>query len=1080
MLDIDYFKSINDAFGHARGDQTLVDLVRRIYKHIRESDEIYRYGGDEFVVLLPQTDREAAITTAGRLLDAIQDAPFGEAPQINISVSIGVSTFPVDAVTVEDLFESADRRHYLGKAHGRRQVVSQDDIPAREVGLYETERLIERDIQIQVVRGLFDELSAGHRALLQVAGTSGSGRSRFLSEIHKLARLRGCEVLSVNGGMGLKSRRFGALLEAQQVWDNWPAALCDSDALSLAISERLVQKGLSGLVIFVDECSNVDEATRTAALALLNKGILDNVILVWVCGEDVSFPVHVNSKVLRQSVRLEPLSLFGAQIWLRQALGWEAPDEFIAWFYDQAGGLPARLKRAISWLVSQRGIRPGPQGWILTEQYTSLPLQEALGRLELPPNNLPWPLTPFIGRADEILRIRQLLSNSGMVTLLAPNGMGKTRLAIQVGAEVLANFPDGVFFVSFTTVDSALLLHNRIAGALRYRFRSLEDTTRQLLEYLGSRRMLLILDGLEGDLVDTPLLGQIMETAPQVRLLVTSTARLNLPGESLVELSGLPLAHPDPRSSEAAQLFLESARSVLPGYTPSETDWPDILRICRAVEGNPLGLELAAASVSMLPWGQIADSIERNLGSDQLHPGRLDVVFDSLWDTLSEAERSALSALSIFQGGFTAEAARQVTGASPFFLDGLVTHLLAARTTNRRYTLPGLLVGYAFARLKSEHGPLERLRNAHAAYYASLLSASHAARQGSPSLDELGPEVDNLRAAWDWSVQAGHVEQVAQALPGFYNFLVQRGWFQEAIRVLELARADLSGLPGSDLLHVRLLINLAELDYHTGGYEGGCTRLYAALEALEHLDEPFDKASALRMLGSLYSSRGKFEESFQAYNRGLELARLENDLVLQYRFLSSIGVLHYYRQDYPMAQEWLEQALEIARRSEDPEEQAGCLNNMGNVCYQRGELERARTLLEESLALCTYTPSQTLRGAVLDSIGKICTAGGNFSAAAAYFRQGLVLVRGLDALPLTLELLIGIAELWHRQGKSELARRLAGMVSAHPAAVHEVHLRAEHLCTLIPAVEPSALPDPWTAESIPLVVIEVLPMLAEE
>ena len=191
MLDLDHFKSINDAFGHTRGDAVLLEFVARLKALIREADILFRYGGDEFVALLPKTTRQKASALAERLLAEICSATFGGNPPLNLSLSIGVSSYPEDGDTPQVLFEKADQRTYLAKRKGRGRVISLDE-PVDEILAFDSlNRMIERDQPMAVAVRLLEQMPVEKRGVLQISGPAGSGRSRFWPRWAKPPACRG-------------------------------------------------------------------------------------------------------------------------------------------------------------------------------------------------------------------------------------------------------------------------------------------------------------------------------------------------------------------------------------------------------------------------------------------------------------------------------------------------------------------------------------------------------------------------------------------------------------------------------------------------------------------------------------------------------------------------------------------------------------------------------------------------------------------------------------------------------------------------------------------------------------------------
>jgi transcriptional regulator with XRE-family HTH domain len=290
-----------------------------------------------------------------------------------------------------------------------------------------------------------------------------------------------------------------------------------------------------------------------------------------------------------------------------------------------------------------------------------------------PAINLPVMPTPLIGREPELAGLGNLMDDPQcrLLTLVGPGGIGKTHLALEVACRHQDLFPERACFVSLASLSSPTYLVPAIADALGFSFQGQVEPRLQLNNYLRSKEMLLVLDNAEHLLDGVDLFVELLEDAPGVKLLVTSRERLNLQGEWVFEIQGLPVpislkdAHAEEYSSVG--LFVESARRAKVSFEVRAEEWPDVVRICQMVEGMPLGVELAAAWVPVLTCNEIAQEIESSL--DFLTTSMRDVprrqrslraTFNHSWRLLSADERDLLSRLAIFQGGFQRETAEQV------------------------------------------------------------------------------------------------------------------------------------------------------------------------------------------------------------------------------------------------------------------------------------------------------------------------------------------------------------------------------------------------------------------------------------
>ena len=358
----------------------------------------------------------------------------------------------------------------------------------------------------------------------------------------------------------------------------------------------------------------------------------------------------------------------------------------------------------------------------LTTETISAAAPQPFFLTEWQPRALPIPATPFIGREKELADIAARLADPGcrLLTLVGLSGMGKTRMVLQTGIEQQAAFSNGVAFACLTPIQSSRFLANAMADSLRLTLSPAADNWMQINAFLGSKEILLVLDdidhllpgsGQDGfDIVQEKFVD-LLQSAPRLKLLVTSRQRLDLMGEWVYEIQGIALPETvdegDPASNSAVRLFLESARRVDNKFMPAPEDLQSILQICDLVDGMPLGIELAASWVRLLSCEEIVQEMTRSidfLGTELRNvPERhrsMRAIFDQSWDLLLPAEKQALARLSIFRGVFSRDAAEQKAGVSLNTLAGLANKSLIHRVGAGQFKLHNLVRQYAALHLQ--------------------------------------------------------------------------------------------------------------------------------------------------------------------------------------------------------------------------------------------------------------------------------------------------------------------------------------------------------------------------------------------
>lgn len=457
---------------------------------------------------------------------------------------------------------------------------------------------------------------------------------------------------------------------------------------------------------------------------------------------------------------------------------------------------------------------------------SSFPPLRSLGEYVV---SLPTPATRFVGRSEEVRQIVERLNDPAvrLLSLVGPGGAGKTRLAIaaagEIGREGDGRFLDGVYFVPLAPLCTCDSMVTSVAQTVGFRFRQSEEPPRrQLLDFLRRKRVLLVMDNFEHLLDDggADLPADILENAPDVSILATSRTRLNVQGEHLITIGGMraPDAYTIRRwqaiaatdeEAEAAlaravtdyaavRLFAQSAARVRPGFRLRPDNVADVARICRQVQGLPLGIELAAAWLEALSLPEIAAEIEHNLdilATEQRGvPDRqrsIRAVFDTSWALLSDRERAILPMLSVFRGGFAREAAEFVAAATLRDLLGLVNKSwlqpvelrvaerssanadelrvkdapseLVTRSSSLvapsgRFMLHALLRQYAEQKLADLPELEEQARDRQARYFARFLESNMRRMQGAEqarAFDAVAEEFDDIHQAWEWWARRG-------------------------------------------------------------------------------------------------------------------------------------------------------------------------------------------------------------------------------------------------------------------------------------------------------------------------------------
>jgi len=559
-----------------------------------------------------------------------------------------------------------------------------------------------------------------------------------------------------------------------------------------------------------------------------------------------------------------------------------------------------------------------------------------LGEGRFPPlktisnTNLPQPASSFVGREREVEFVVALLRDGArLVTLSGPGGSGKTRLAIESAAELVPEFRNGVFWIGLAALRDPTLVADTVGQTL--------GAKGSLAEHIGERELLLLLDNFEQVVEAAPELPSLLESCPNLRLLVTSRELLRVRGE--VEYPVAPLAQ-----FEALELFC--ARS---GLEPTA----DIAELCRRLDNLPLAVELAAARTSVLTPGQILERLAERL--DLLKGGRdaearqrtLRATIEWSHDLLSADEQGLFARLSVFAGGCTLDAAATVCGADVDTLQSLVDKSLV-RHTEERFWMLETIREFAVERLEETGGTdvLRERYNAEFLELAELAGPELLARSSSIWYDRIEAEHNNIRSVLGDALEQGRTEVALRICAQIRHFWWIRGYWSEGRHWLDSALA--AGGESDPQLRFEPLWGAGLLAFWQGDVDRGGAVAEEML-ALAPEGDP-KRAGAMHMAGMAAGARDDLDQAVELYEESARLAREQGDTGIVTIAVNNLGTIAAYRGNYERALELFEEALAINREGHDRHLVALALLNIGTTTWMLGDLERARELLRDGLA----------------------------------------------------------------------------------------------------------------------------------
>ncbi len=722
-------------------------------------------------------------------------------------------------------------------------------------------------------------------------------------------------------------------------------------------------------------------------------------------------------------------------------------------------------------------------------------------------SNLPVSPTPLVGREHELNLIpKQLLEPvCRMLTLTGPGGIGKTRLSIEVGRTLEPHFPDGVHFISLAGVGLPESILPAVADVLGLGFSGPADLMVQLINFLHNKTTLLIFDNMEHLLDGRELLGQILQGTHHVKMLVTSREQLHLQWEWLFEVQGLPLPDESDENSletnSAIQLFIQRARQASQTFSLESEDIPSIVRICRFVGGLPLAIELAASWARMLSAREIALELEKNL--DFLEARKFDVpqrhrsiktVFDHSWKLLTVNERELLMKLSVFQGGFTREAAADVTDASLFLLSSLVDKSLLRHSKDPdRYDLHELVRTYAYTQLQNNPSEEDETSLKYAIHYADWIQSLEwefkSPRQTQTS-QIIRADTCHWHCAWHWAVDHQRLDLLRKMIPTLSWYFEVNGYYDEAISAFRTGvdRFRMHGAPASlttpeeRAVFAFLIDSTGWFEFRKGNVEIAVPLLQESLEIARELDDPevmyyihgnwgylslftgdveeahrltteslrygqmlkpWHQAIPISVLGIVAYQQGNFQEAYQQLSESLNLWRSVGDprglvFTMIYMGMTALGL-----KEYELTKSILTESNQIAEANMDRWAHAFGLDMLGIASMSQGRNEEALDYFEQSVALQKEIGDQLNAAQTIIHMGQACAAMHSDEDAIRFYLEAYSDAKTNKWIQLVLNALISFTEMSSNGLPYETKLAVALSALAHPAITPYLRGRSE-------------------------------------
>ena len=719
--------------------------------------------------------------------------------------------------------------------------------------------------------------------------------------------------------------------------------------------------------------------------------------------------------------------------------------------------------------------------------HPSLPTDfPALRTIDLVPNNLPYQVSTFVGREAEMTKIRELLRGTRLLTLTGAGGVGKTRLALQAAAEMLCEYPDGVWLVELAALTDGGLIHQALAAELGVREEPGTALAETLLGHLREKQVLIVLDNCE-HLVEASaaFVESVTRRCSGVALLATSREALRAEGETVWRVPSLSVPHPQPGAGvqprqltqyAAVRLFIDRATKANPNFGVTGDNAPAVAEICSRLDGIPLAIELAAARMGTLSAQRLEERLDQRFrlltgGRRTALPRQQTLEATVRWsyELLSEAERTLFARLSVFAGGFALEAAEAVCAADG--IDTMDVADLAGELAAKSLIIPGrgrwwmleTLRAYGSQRL-AEQGEGECVCRRHAEHFTAFAGVAKAGMRGPEQAEWLArvqADYANLRAALAWVLEKAPEAgaRLATALPRFWE---ARGYWTEGREWLDrcLARGgDLGPELRADALLAAGRLACCQCDYDraeallgecralcrggdnqrgladalTGlgnvaarrGNWDEARALYEESLALQtEMGSQSGIAGALNNLGLTAHARGEYDKARALYAEALTIRRELGDCFELVQTLNNLGDMACAQGDYATARGFHGEALRIRRELGDKPGMSSSLHTMGWAAHEQGDYDTAFILYEESLAIARELANRSGIAHTLNNLGNLARDKGDVGRARALLEESVAIHREFGRAPGLAMSLCNLGALLAAEGDHEAARPL--------------------------------------------------------
>ncbi len=877
--------------------------------------------------------------------------------------------------------------------------------------------LIERDDAMAKFHSFLKHLHEMKRGVLRIVGVPYSGRTFFLNAIECIASQCNYEVISLLTNQYLKTKEHAVLVSDTNKTQLNISNVSQQYAESI-LTEKLLSNKKNGLVILVDDIGQFD----SEAINLLCKIIIDkryiNLALVYTNEPKAVKGLDYIGAPLYETINLGPLSPQGLRSWMKEVFCWESTDNFLEWFYNETMGLPGLIKDGIQYLLGNDVlIHDTKCGFIIKKEYSNLRLDNGRQRNNFrPKNNLPFALTEFVGREDEIEKINNLLGRVRLVTLTGSGGIGKTRLALQVASMRLYNYSDGVFFIPLSTVTNSDSIASHIAKSLNIAEIKGQHIYDTLKGALYDKKCLIILDNFEHVIDAASIVTELLTSTSGLTILVTSREPLRISGEHLFNVPPLELVDFGEKTpiekliqQPAVTLFLLRAKAVKPDFKITEKNAKKVIELCAYLEGIPLAIELAAANIEQISVHNLLHQCQNRLvwlnnGARDLEDRQRTLKDTIEWgyNLLNETQKRLFRRLGVFAGKFDLKAAQAVTNCKNDIENLLETMacLLSksfltkvteiADESEDRFTMLETIREYA-AELLSISGEENYIKDCYSNYYLSLVTEAEFSMNGQERqrwLSELEFSHSNIINTLKHLQMTNSLQKELKLTGAMGYFWEVRGFWNEGVSILEpLVQRCGDSIESKD--YIKVFEWFGRLIHLQGNPEKSISIFRRSLSLAREIGDLMGEAAIQYKLSLAVSMLGNLEEEEKLANRSLNIYYQIDYKPGIAEVLQHLSLLYYQKGDYVKAEEYSSESLKICKELKDKWGIARALWRLGFVARGKGIFDEAMEMINEYLMYCEELDDKEGIANALISIAELSRSQSEYGIAEDYYLKAL-------------------------------------------------------------------------------------------